>query len=221
MATTDAVQIPGKAVSEGGTDVGPPTRTLLEELNLLGTPRDTEDAAGPGAVITGPPQSVALIEAGATAATKWWASGLGALVIAAWGSVAGWWPEQDTSVKVAVLAGAAVVTGVAVAGIAYLIGSDVRGRAIAAVAVIEARAKVATAMLEAAEAAYTPAPAESAVEIIPLPAVVHAKKLEGADTDGWRAIAMERQPDGTIKYILVKGSEEERVPASGLEFHSV
>lgn len=215
---SEPVQIPGKAVSSGGTDIGPPTGELLRALNLLGTPADTAGATGFKSAFTGPPQSVALIEAGATAATKWWATGLGTVVIAAWGSVAQWWPDQGTSIKVAVLAGAALVTAVLVAAIAYLIGSDVRGRAIATVSIIEARASVARAMIKAAQAAYTPAPAESAAEIIALPGSLKASLLKGTDSDGWRVIAMERKSDGTIEYVVVKGSTQDTVPASQLVF---
>ena len=195
MGPKNDVQIPGKAVLEG-TDVGLPTRTLLRELNLLGAPEENENAHGFTALFTGPPQSVALIEAGATAATKWWATGLSALVIAGWGNISTWWPDQELSNQVAVLAGASFVTAILVAAIAYLIASDVRGRAIATVSIVEARATVARAMIQAAQAAHAPTPAEFAKEIIPLPKPLPAKLLKGKDSDGWRATAMERQPDG-------------------------
>lgn len=75
------VQIPGKAVSDE-KDVRRPVRILLEDLNLLGTEAETKEAEGFKAAFAGPPQSVAVIEAGATAAAKWWAAGLGAAAIA-------------------------------------------------------------------------------------------------------------------------------------------
>ena len=93
------VQIPSKAVADTA-DVRQPLRTLLEDLNLLGTPAEEQAAAAFGAAVKGPPQSVALIEAGATAAAKGWASGLGALVAAAWAAVARWWPEEGIDVQV-------------------------------------------------------------------------------------------------------------------------
>jgi len=215
------VAIPGKAVS-GGADIARPVRTLLEELDLLGTKQESESANGFAAVFKGPPQSVALIEAGATAATKWWATGLGTSVIAVWASVAGWWPEQGASVQVAVLGGAAVVTVALVFSIAYLIASDVRGRAAAAVSIIEARAKLATTMVQSAHIVYEATPEASLPEIVPLPSRLHAKNFvrPAKDEDGWRAVALERDSDGKITYILVKGSAEARVSASELQFQA-
>jgi len=212
---------PPKAVSEGA-DIARPVRILLEELDLLGTKEQSESADGFAAVFTGPPQSVALIEAGATAATKWWATGLGASVIAAWGSVAQWRPEQGASVKVTVLGGAAVVTAALVLSIAYSIASDVRGRAAAAVSTIEARAKLATTMVQSAQIVYEATPETSLPEIVPLPSPLHAKNSArpAKDEDGWRAVALERDSDGKITYILVKGSAEARVSASELRFQA-
>jgi hypothetical protein len=109
MANAPDVQIPSKAVSDEA-DVRQPVRALLEDLNLLGSTDEESAADGFQAVFAGPPQSIALIEAGATAASKWWAAGLGASVIATWGSVVTWWGGQDTAIKVAVVGGAAIVT---------------------------------------------------------------------------------------------------------------
>jgi hypothetical protein len=212
------VQIPSKAVSEK-TDVRQPTRDLLEDLNLLGTATEDQAAAGFAATFSGPPQSVALIEAGATAAAKWWAAGLGAAVIPLWASVANWWPNQKGSVQVVVIGGALFVTAALVVAIGYLIASDVRGRAAASVSLIDARAKVATEMLRAARALYEPTPAAPLVETIALPKGVRVKNLSkgAADEENWLAVAMERHP-GENRYIVVKGLSEETVAASGLDF---
>lgn len=86
------IRIPGKAVSDDA-DLRKPVRSLLEDLNLLGTEEEAKKAQGFKAAFAGPPQSVALIEAGATAAAKGWAAGLGAVVISLWGAVAKWWPD--------------------------------------------------------------------------------------------------------------------------------
>jgi hypothetical protein len=80
VSHSNEVRIPRKAVSDD-TDIREPARNLLEGLNLLGTREETEQAKGFTAAFTGPPQSVALIEAGATAAAKWWSAGLAALLI--------------------------------------------------------------------------------------------------------------------------------------------
>jgi hypothetical protein len=149
MNNNPRVRIPGQAVSSD-KDVGEPVRGLLRNLRLLGA--HEKDGDGFLSTFTGPPQSVALIEAGATAVSKWWAAGLGAVVIAIWANVIGWWNAQASiDVKVVVIAGAAFVTGTIVLAIGHLLASDVRGRAAAAVANINARARVAEAMLEAAK----------------------------------------------------------------------
>jgi hypothetical protein len=216
---TIGAQIPSKAVSDGA-DLLAPTRALLEELSLLGTATDTAAADGVSSVLKGPPQSVALIEAGATAATKWWASGLSVSVLAAWAAVKIWYPNQGESVQVATLGSAAVVTAALVLAIGYLIASDVRGRAHAAAATIDARAKVALAMLTAAESLYVRPPAASAVELIALPGPheVRNNTRAAAEEPGWTAVAMQRQADGSLAYVVVKGSNEEIVPASQLDF---
>jgi hypothetical protein len=143
-------------------------------------------------------------------------------LIAAWGSVLAWWADQGETVKVAVLGAAALVTAALVLAIGYLLASDVRGRAAAAVAVVQARAKLATAMLEAARAVYEPPRPEAAVELVPLPATLRAKYpgRPSGDEGGWRAVALERHSDGTIKYIVVKGSSQASEPASALEFET-
>lgn len=221
MGDIPDVQIPGKAVSDA-RDVRQPVRTLLEQLNLLGTAEHNEQATGRGSVFAGPPQSVALIEAGATAAAKWWAAGLGATVIATWVAVAAWWEKQDETIQAVAVGGAALATAALVVAIGYLIASDIRARAVAAVSTIEARAQIATIMIEATQAVYEATPDAAQVEIIPLAGKVRAKNLgrPAADEEGWLAVAMERHADGAIKYILVKGSAEATVSAAELEFYS-
>ena len=74
-------------------------------------------------------------------------------------------------------------------------------------------------MIQAAKAVYQPTPAISPVEIVPLPKRVPVKNhvRPGHDEDGWHALAIERHPDGN-RYLIVKGSSEETVPVSKLEF---
>jgi hypothetical protein len=219
MGTTpEPVQIPGKAVSDEA-DIRLPVRVLLKDLNLLSTKAELDEAGAIAAAFKGPPQSVALIEAGATAAAKWWAAGLGTLVIAAWGSVANWWPTEGDTVKAVVVGGAAFVTAALVIAIGYLIASDVRGRAAASVSLIEARASVAAEMIRAAKAVYKPTSAAAPVEIVPLASRVLVKnhRRPADDEDGWRALAMERRPEGN-HYIVVKGSSEDTLPPEDLDF---
>jgi hypothetical protein len=144
------VQIPSKAVADKA-DVRQPVRDLLEGLYLIGSPEDTEKAGDFSAAFKGPPQSVALIEAGATTATKLWAGGLSAAVAAGWVTVGAWWGDQAVAVQATVIGGAAFATAAVALAIGYLFGSDVRGRAASAVATINARAQVAVEMIQAAQ----------------------------------------------------------------------
>lgn len=211
------VQIPRNAIADE-SDIGPPVRNLLQDLNLMGA----DENAGTGFVsaFTGPPQSVALIEAGATAAAKWWSAGLGAALVVLWANVIGWWNGGlAIEMKLAVIGGVALVTAALVVSIAHLLASDVRGRADAAVATIQARARLAENMIAAVEAA-TPAP-----QIIPLHGLLQFGMVarnhdRPANEDGWIPVAMERLPNGDINYVLQKGVDEMTVPAARVEFHA-
>jgi hypothetical protein len=180
----DPVQVPLKAVSDGA-DLRKPVRVLLKDLNLLGTDAEARKAGEFAAAFTGPPQSVALIEAGATAAAKWWAAGLGASVVGIWGSVANWWPTESDTVKAVVVGGALFVTAALVIAIGYLIASDVRGRAAASVSLIEARATVATEMIQATTTLNKPILGKSSGQLIPLPRRVLVTNRLADDRDGW------------------------------------
>ncbi|WP_132333237.1 MULTISPECIES: hypothetical protein [Kribbella] len=215
------VQIPAKAVSATGKDILDPTATLLRGMNLLGTTADNKKADSFGATFSGPPASVALIEAGATAASKWWATGLAAGVAVAWGRVAVWWNGQNPDTQRAVLLAAGIVTAAAVLGIAYLLGSDVRGRSIAAVATIEARARIAEAMVRTAQAsaAAPTATGTPSTQLVTLPeafAVSHTA-MSGANEAGWRAVAVLTDGKDIIKYLVIKGTAHEWVDAAGID----
>ncbi|MFC5262128.1 hypothetical protein ACFPJ1_08400 [Kribbella qitaiheensis] len=214
------VQIPAKAVSATGQDILDPTAALLRGVNLLGTAEDNKQADSFGATFKGPPASVALIEAGATAASKWWATGLAAGVAVAWGRVAVWWDGQQPDTQRAVLLAAGIVTAAAVLGIAYLLGSDVRGRSIAAVATIEARARIAEAMIQTAQvsAAAPTATATPSTQLVTLPEAfsVRHTALAGADEIGWRAVAVLTDGKDIIKYLVIKGAAHEWVDAAGI-----
>jgi len=211
------VQIPAKGVAADATDVAAPSRAFLEDLSLLPTKEDLKSAGELQAVLGGPPQSVALIEAGLTAAAKWWSAGLGATVVATWGAVLKWWGEQNDGIQATMIGGAFVVTAAAALAVGYLLASDVRGRAAATVATVDARARVATSMIEAATGVYDQPSEEPETQLIPLPATVNVRNIE-ADEDGWRAVAIERQPDGSLKYVIVKGSQQAILPVSKIGF---
>jgi hypothetical protein len=216
----EEVRIPSQAVAPDGADICPPVRALLEGIDLLGTSDESKAAASFESTFKGPPQSVALIEAGATAASKWWAAGLGATVVGLWAAVGSWYEDQPERVQTVILGGTAFVTAALVLAIGYLIASDVRGRAAASIAVIQARANVATTMVDAARRLYAPPAASMPPELIPLPKALKAKnqRVPAGDQEGWLAIAIERHADGTTKYLLVKDSAEASLQASEVEF---
>src|SRR4051794_15199134 len=166
MTTTDngsaaAVRLPGDAVAHDGQDVAAPAAAILERLNVLPPQKELDDAGGPGTAFGGPPQSVAVIEATATALSKWWAVGLGVSITAAWGSVVGFWNTQQPPTQRMVLLTASIATAALALAIGYIVGSDVRGRAAATVATVEARARIAEAVIRRAEG-QPPAPTTDA-----------------------------------------------------------
>ena len=87
---------------------------------------------------------------------------------------------------------------------------------------ITARASVATTMIGAAQAVYEPAKDRTVPELIALPRRVRVKYLArpADDEDDWLAVAMERQSDGQIQYVIVKGSSQAKAPAAELDFSS-
>lgn len=148
------VQLPGNAVAASGDDVAAPAKSLLIEMRLLGTDEEIEKAGQFSAVFIGPPQSVAVIEAGATALVKAWAAGLGAAAIATWSSVVGFWSGQPTDIKQVFLWIGAIVSAALLLSIGLMVSSDVRGRAAASVATIEGRTAIGQQVLELAKDTY-------------------------------------------------------------------
>lgn len=66
MADED-VRLPGNAIDSNGSDVAGPAVAILRQLYLLPTSTELDKAGSASALFGGPPQSVAVIEAGATA----------------------------------------------------------------------------------------------------------------------------------------------------------
>jgi hypothetical protein len=145
------VQFPGQAQDAGASDLSDPVVRLLQGLSLLGSKDELTGASSLGAVFSGPPQSVAILEAGATAVTKWWSAALGTgitatgVVAAVKGSVFSGKPLDWG--HIALIGEAALVIAAMSLAVAIIVGSDIRGRATGAAAQIRARADVATAFL--------------------------------------------------------------------------
>jgi hypothetical protein len=212
--------IPGKAIKEGSEDYLAPTRRTLVALNLLGTQADLAKADGLNGLLGKTPASVAVIESGATAISKWWAAGLGAAATAGWASLGTAWTSGNLKdVHPEVLWFLAITLAAAVLAISYIVGSDVRGRAAASVATIEARAKVADAIIRMAEAGYKPKPAPAEAQIIPLATPLqNVTNTEGTDSDGWTAILVKTDGKDVTEYLLVKDKEKNWVAPTHVRF---
>jgi hypothetical protein len=219
------VQLPGKAIDVAGDDIAITTRRLLEELSLLGTDEEVEKAGQPLAAFTGPPQSVAVIEAGATSLAKWWAAGLGATATAWWGLVVKFWTDQkdEPNTQRVILLVAAVVSAALLIAIAQILSSDIRGRAAAAVATITGRATIGDTVLRLSQMAYEPESAEGDKQVFPLAGLLKVKYLvkKGSDEDGWRAVAISTGKDESLpQYLVVKGPSQHWAKASEVEFEA-
>lgn len=206
-----------------GADIGEPTELLLQKLRLLGTADEVEASGKVSAAFGGPPQSVAVIEAGATSLSKWWAAGLGAAALAAWPAINRFWNDEPDQQGV-LLIGVSIVVAALVLAIGYIVGSDVRGRSAAAVATIEARASIAEAIADLAQEAHVPAtaaptPGTSLVVALPALRVRNTSKDSQAE-GGWHAILFERSGDKE-RYQLVKGADHEWVSADKVIFDDV
>jgi hypothetical protein len=216
------VRLPGNAIDTDATDVAAPAVALLRDINLLPTDQDMQQAGSPGAVLGGPPQSVALIEAGATAFAKWWAAGLGVTAAGIWGSIGVFWGDQPPETQRVLLWIAAVVSAALVLSLGLIIGADLRGRAAASVATIGARATVAETMSRIAQATSIAATPAAEFPITPLPVgtkVTYLTKPAREERD-WLAVAMQGNADATmIKYLVIKGGEQAWAGAAELRFN--
>lgn len=201
-----AVEIPGRSVKATATDISEPTRTLLSDLNLLPSADDLKQADG-WAALTGPPDSVAILEAGATAASKWWSATIAGSAAVISARILTMWDRLGTgspwNQPFALIAMGFVVAAAAI-GVAFLLGSDVRGRAAGMVATIEARRAVAIAMVTQAGMASQPV-------VVPLSGI-HASNVmkDKHNEDGWKAVAA-RVNGGETQFLLVKGDATEWV----------
>ncbi len=212
------VQIPAAAVASAGDDVSVPLAQLLRDLSLLPTKDDLEKSSKLTTAITGTPDSVAVIEAGATAVSKAWAAGLGVAATTLWGSVVKLWDGNEAQRGV-MLWVAGIVSAAAVLAIGYIVSSDVGGRAAATVATYEARWQVAVAMLVGAQAVHeSQEDADNEWDVLALPAALTVKNtsVAGADESGWKALVI-RSSKGETEYWLIKGSRHAWVKASDVE----
>jgi hypothetical protein len=212
-------QLPGDAFDPAGNDVAAPAVAILGALNLLPSEDDLKAAGGPVAALGGPPQSVVVIEAGATAFSKWWAGGAGVALVGVWTSIVGFWKQNGGDTQRVVLWVAAIVSAAIVLGIAYVIASDLSGRAAASVATISARRDVATAVVNVSRSGATAEPALGPITPLNPPVAVTFVTRPANEEGGWKAIAIQSYGDASkIKYLLVKGLETAWAPAAEVSF---
>ena len=215
-----AIRIPAKAVDAAGDDISPPLGALLLQLQLLATAADIEKAGGPAAAFSGPPQSVALIEAGATALSKWWSVTLAGTAAAAWAAVRGFWGTQPNSLHMVEVGAAAAVTVALVLAICSIIGADVSGRAQAMTATINSRAEVAATFVRQSREAFSPEAIVESIAVTPLPTPLHVVFVTKASADegGWRAIAFRSADADDLSFLVVKDRATEWAKSSDLSF---
>jgi hypothetical protein len=184
---------------------------VLQGLNLLGSTSDDNAAEGFMSAFSGPPQSVALIEAGATAMSKWWAAGLGTAVIGVWGAVRVFWGSQTDDSQRVLLWCAAIATAAAVLAIAAILAWDIRGRALAAAATIEARARVAEVIMQGiphGTAAMTTGTPSAHLLALRTPLRFRLITRRASDEKGWHAVVVSTDGESAARYLLIKGSKQ-------------
>lgn len=218
-----SVKIPGDAIDPGGADLSTPTVELLTKLCLLPEAEDVKAADGPMAAFKGPPPSVAIIEAGATAASKWWSTAIAGGAAGSTGFVATIWDKFDDQwTQAFALLAAGLILAAAAWGIAYLLASDVRGRAAAMVAVIEARRDIAIEMTRQSGTAYGKKPLPQVKSngkvATPLSGLPVTRRTNNRPKNGWKALALRSCEGDGVEYLLVNGGETEWVPAEKVSF---
>ncbi len=204
--TTYTSKIPAQAVGQG-QDLVEPTQDLLRSMNLL--PAADATLGDFKYAFEGPPDSVSILEAGATAAIKGWSTLIGvsaaatsAWILKAWAGLA----NNSWNQPFALLA-VAIVIAAATLGIAHLFAADVQGRALAMTATIDARRNVAIAMIDATAERFTaPASGPQDERLIGLPGLTseNADETTTGAEQGWRALAW-RSAGGKEEFLLTKG----------------
>jgi len=172
-------QFPADVVDDKGNDLVAPLQQILRGINVWATADELAQANDGKGAISGPPASVSIIEAGASALSKWWSVAIGAVggitVITA--AITKFWDSETGGERIAITASIAAVIAAGIVAIAIMVSSDVRGRAAGAVAQYEARAAVATTFLQLTRQSGS---GGSAVHIVPAASVGNGGS-EGSD----------------------------------------
>ncbi len=155
MSETPKAQWPGKAYDSAGDDLTAGLRVLLQDMRLLETKSDEQQGVG---LLSGTPQSLQVITAGATDLTKTWtaltaALGGGGAMFAA---ISTFWNQFGGGVEGAIqrsalMASAGILASSVVFAVAVMIRADVTGRSHAQAAIYAARGQVAASFLRTVE----------------------------------------------------------------------
>jgi hypothetical protein len=145
----DETKIAAGAVDPDGHDLIAPLQTVLRKISVL---PEEGDAARVGA-LAGTPDSVAIIEAGATTFSKAGVTAIAALggggVILA--AVQGFWNGQRDAMRIVLVSCFTAFLVALVVALAVIIAADVRSRARASVAQYDARSAVTVEYLRAVQ----------------------------------------------------------------------
>jgi hypothetical protein len=165
------VRLPEQALDTTGTDILPPLKELQQGLGVLPTDADRAKS-GAGATFVGPPDSVAIIEAGATAFSKWWSAAIAALggTAVVTSLVTKFWSGQPGGVRVGLTLGVAAIVVATIIAVSVMVAADVRGRAQGTVALYAARASIADQFLRQSLQASRPVPPAPAPQNPGMPA---------------------------------------------------
>lgn len=148
--TNNAVRWPGLARDPLGVDFKPPITHLLQGCDLLGDSTENQkNSSSSWGPFAGTPPSFQIIESGATALAKVWATVAAAVggSVAIGTAITAFWTSQDAVVRVAALIGLAVVLAAALVAIAIIVRGDIAARGVGAAAQYQARAFITEAFL--------------------------------------------------------------------------
>lgn len=200
----------------------PRIEKTLSRLCLLPTAEDlgkSEAQNALSAAFGGPPQSLALIEAGATALSKWWAAGAGASILGVWGGVAGFYAGQPDETQRVILWGAVISTAVLVLAITHLLTTDLRGRVAVQMATIKARTEAAQTIIETFTVPPEPGGDSADVCPLPMPHSVRNISVEGKDEEDWSLLAMRLAKEmDDVKFLVARGDTKAWVPSRQIIF---
>jgi hypothetical protein len=208
-----AADFPTGAVNPAGADLTVPLKELLQGLSMLplNAGKDEKNLAW---AFTGTPQSVSVLEAGATALAKGWTVLLGLLgggtAVAA--GVTRFWQGEEGATRVAMVVGASGILIATVIAIAWMVVNDVRCRATAGIELYEARKSIARRFMEltvqSAKFEQPPTITSANLALVALALDGRRAPVHGSDgTDGVLS-GIDQRDDGsiTMRYTTPQGT---------------